>query len=288
MAPSTPATVAPASPILSQDDLVREALPVVHQVLAGLLPRLPRSVDRDDLTSAAMLGLVQAARSFDPRRNVAFTAYARSRVRGAVLDELRGRDWVSRRVRRDAKRVEAMAADLGASLGRVATAGEVANRLGCDEERVQRVRAAVESAATLHQSTRSRDEADGDALERVPAPEAGPETRVLEIELRGYVADAVAALPERLRRVVTGYYLDGQPMQELARELGVTESRVSQLCSEAISLLRDGINAGLAPELVPDLDGPGRAARRRSGYCAAVTSASTPRARLERRLPRAA
>src|SRR5690606_23829216 len=109
----------------------------------------------------------------------------------------------------------------------------------------------------------------------------GPDALVLDRELRGYLQDAVLALPERLQYVIVGYFFDGREMQDLAAELGVTPSRVSQLAAEALSLLRDGINSQLEPEKVVDLhETKGRVARRKAAYYAAVAEASTNRDRL--------
>jgi RNA polymerase sigma factor FliA len=109
-------------------------------------------------------------------------------------------------------------------------------------------------------------------------------------ERLSYLVDAISALPARLRTVVTGYFFEERPMQEIAGELGVTESRVSQLRSEALVLLRDGLNAHLDPDVLsPEARPDGRVARRRAAYYAAIGAASDYRARLdaEARRPKA-
>ena len=111
--------------------------------------------------------------------------------------------------------------------------------------------------------------------------DADPNDQVLKAEQLGYLRDAIVALPERLRRVVIGYFFEERPMLELAEELGVTDSRISQMRAEALELLRDGLNAQLDPALVTVEENPGgRAARRRAAYYAAVASGSDLRARL--------
>ena len=266
--------------------LVTEGLPVVHQVVAAMSRRLPRSVERDELVAAGMLGLAQAARSFDPARGVPFTAHARTRVTGAVLDELRSRDNASRRVRSRARVLEAAASSLAGELGRPPTDEELCARTRFTRDDLWRLRADVDRAASMH---RFYGTGPDDLVAALPSPDAGPEDRLLDAELKGYVADAVSVLPTRLRAAVVGYVCEGRPMKELAAELGVTESRVSQLCTEAIALLRDGINAQLEPAVVADRAVvTGRVSRRKAAYCLAVATASTTADRLDRRIALAA
>jgi RNA polymerase sigma factor for flagellar operon FliA len=263
------------------DTRVRAMLPIVHHIVRDVASRIPRFVDRDDLMSAGLLGLAQAAKSFDPGRGVGFNAYARARIKGAVLDELRSRDWLSRGTRALANRVNAAAAELQAQSGAQPSVGAIAGRLGIDEADVRRVRDDVARAAGLERP--STNVGEPDVAYDIPAIEAGPLSQLLDRELRGYLIDAVCALPERLRFVVVAHFLDEREMQEIAVEMGVTAPRVSQLCAEGIALLRDGINAQLDPELVDDLEiKTGRVGRRKSAYYATVSNASTMRGRLER------
>jgi RNA polymerase sigma factor for flagellar operon FliA len=255
-------------------------LPLVHHVVSDVVGRIPRFVDRDDLHAAGLLGLAQAARSFDPDRGVSFSTYARVRIRGAVLDELRSRDAVSRGTRRMATRLTGAGTELEAVLGRRASAAEIAGHLGLEEVDVRQVQDDVARAASLERPAVTFGVAD--ASDQVAAADADPVSQLLDRELRGYLVDAVCALPERLRRVVVAHYLDGREMQEIAAELGVTPSRVSQLCAEGVALLRDGINAQLDPELVPDLTvTTGRVGRRKSAYYATVASSSSCHQRLD-------
>jgi RNA polymerase sigma factor for flagellar operon FliA len=122
---------------------------------------------------------------------------------------------------------------------------------------------------------------EGDAESFLATPDGGPEDAMVERERRAYLTDAVAALPERLRTVVIGYFFEERSMQDLADELGVSESRVSQLRAEALLLLKDGINSQLDPAaIVPEARPNGRVARRKASYYAQVASGSDYRTRL--------
>lgn len=235
--------------------------------------RIPRRVPIDELVSAGMLGLVKAARSFDPTRGVPFEGYAITRIRGAVLDELRDRDWASRSVRSAARQVDAGQSELAAQLGRTPTANEVAGKLGINVAAVHRVIDDVARASIVHYDAVAVH-SDSDAM--LPANERSPDKVLLDRERVAYLRDAVEVLPERMRFVVEAYFFEERKMQEIADELGVTESRVSQIRAEALMLLRDGMNAQLEPEAVPDDKGSlgNRVARKKAAYYAAVASNS--------------
>lgn len=257
--------------------LVDEHLPLVRQVVSDLSKRLPRHVRRDDLESAAMLGLAQAARSFDPERGIAFERHASNRIRGALLDELRGADWASRSVRSKARRMQRAADELAVELGHEPSRVQLAAQLGVDTQALDRLTDDVHRATVLNYD--SIVEQGGEDL--LPTGGEPPEAVLLDRERRAYLVDAVMALPERLRHVVIAYFLEERPMHRIADELGVTESRVSQLRAEALALVRDGLNANLDPEKLPPEPRPnGRLARRKAAYYAAIAANSDYRARL--------
>src|SRR5687768_16156324 len=245
------------------DELVRQHLPLVHHVVADMIARVPRHIPRDELTSAALYGLVQAARAFDPGRGVSFERYARRRMQGALLDDLRSRDWASRAVRAQARKVRSLTDDLTVTLGRTPTPTEAGVAAGLSAHEVSRLNDDVHRATVLNYESVFRDSEDCDALSSV---EACPGDVILRRERRAYVRDAVAALPERLRAVVVGCFFEDRPMLELARELGVTESRVSQMKGEALGLLREGLDAMLETESAGPRPGSGRVARRKAAY----------------------
>jgi RNA polymerase sigma factor for flagellar operon FliA len=263
----------------SEADLVRVHLHLAHQAVNELARRLPAHVHRDDLLSAAMLGLAQAARSWDPERGASFERHAATRIRGALLDELRGSDWASRSVRARARRMQQASDELTLRLGRAPTATELATELGTDAGAVHKLVEDVHRATVLNYESIV---ADGDADDLLPSGEHAPDQLLVDRERRAYLSDAVLALPERLRSVVIGYFYEERPMLEIAAELGVTESRVSQLRAEALILLRDGLNAHLDPDtLTPEPRPDGRVAKRRAAYHAAIGARSDFRARLD-------
>ena len=125
---------------------------------------------------------------------------------------------------------------------------------------------------------------EGDAESFIAGDDAGPEDTILDRERKAYLMDAVHALPERLQRVVIGYFFEERSMQDLADELGVSESRISQLRAEALLLLKDGVNSQLEPDAVaPEARPNGRVARRKAAYYAAVAAGSTPTERVAER-----
>lgn len=259
------------------DELVRQTLPLVGHIVRDMLSRVPGHVQREDLMSAGMLGLAQAAKAFDPERGVSFPGYAATRIRGAIVDELRSLDWASRSVRRRARQVDEARNTLAVTLGRVATDAEVASALGMGITELAAHEEDLSRASVM--SLDGYDDASlGDVL-----PAAGP-TPVDVIEQReriAYLQDAVAELPERLRVVVQGYFYDDLPMADIAEQLGVTESRVSQLRAEAVALMRGALASALEPQLAEKSERPnGCAARRKEAYFASVAAHRTYASRL--------
>ncbi|HVM06304.1 MAG TPA: sigma-70 family RNA polymerase sigma factor [Acidimicrobiales bacterium] len=256
--------------------LVGNNLALVDYAVNHLANRLPRHVPRDELVSAAMAGLAQAARSYDPDRDTGFEHYASARIRGALLDELRSRDWASRSVRTKARRLVAATDELTARLGRVPTTEELAAKLGMVEKQVTALHHDVHRSVVLNYDSIV---ADSNVEWALPSDDRSPDVVLLERERRGYLLDAVSALPDRLRQVVVGYFFEERSMQQLAEQLGVSASRISQMRSKAMSLLKDGITSQLDPETMPEsTDGP-RVARRKAAYVAAVAAATRTRDR---------
>jgi RNA polymerase sigma factor FliA len=268
----------PSIDVRGEEQLVTEHLPLVGYLVSEILGRLPAHVSRDELMSAGLAALAYASRAFDPARGVPFGRFASTRIRGALIDELRGSDWASRSVRARARRRVSAEEELTRTLGRTPTPAEVAGFLGVPVSELGAVEEDVQRAVVLSlQGFGESSSLDEHVSVRAPAPEEV----VLHREKIGYLLDAVAELPERLRLVVTQYFLQERPMAEIAEELGVSESRVSQMRAEALALLKDGLNAQLEPALVTEPKRPGGcAARRREAYFAAVASHSDYKARI--------
>ncbi|MDQ1495376.1 MAG: polymerase sigma factor FliA [Actinomycetota bacterium] len=267
----------------SDDDLVREHLALVGYLVAEAASKLPGHVSRDDLSSAGMMALAQAARSFDGDRGVPFARYASMRIRGGIIDELRGHDWASRSVRIKARQRAAAEEALSSALGRHPTPRELAAHLGVSMEELAAVEEDVHRSVVL--SLQGFSEA-GTLEGMLPHQDPGPEDVLLNRERDSYLADAVGALPARLRIVVQGYFFNERPMADLAAELGVTESRISQMRAEALALLKDGMTAMLAPDQLEDQERPdGCVARRKAAYYATISASSDYRARVSSSMP---
>jgi RNA polymerase sigma factor for flagellar operon FliA len=260
-----------------REDIVQAHMPLVGHLVREMLARVPAHVNRDDLLSAGYAALVHAARGFDAERGVPFGRFAAARVRGALLDELRGLDWASRSVRQRARRTDTARQELTAELGRTPTIQEVAARLGCTVEDIETADDDVQRAVVFSLQGFATAGAD----DMVTEPSAGPEEMLIRRERLGYLKHAVDALPERLRAVVQGYFFEERPMAEIATELGVTESRVSQLRAEALSLMRDGLNTHLDPAIAAETPPKeGCVARRRAAYYDQIAGTGDLRARL--------
>jgi RNA polymerase sigma factor for flagellar operon FliA len=253
----------------ARDTLITSHIPVVTHIVRETMGRVPSHVSRDDLTSAGLAALVQASKSFDAERGVPFARYAATRVRGAILDELRGIDWASRSVRRRARDLDATRAQLSAILGRTPSPQEVADAIGMTLSEIAQNDEDIARAQVL--SLQGAQDASLDDV--LPASGPTPEQLVEHRERLTYLIEAVAELPDRLRIVIFDYFLEERPMAEIAAELGVTESRVSQMRAEALVLLRDALNHELDPsQLAPHARPNGSAARRREAYFAAVAA----------------
>jgi RNA polymerase sigma factor for flagellar operon FliA len=276
---STDASEHPSRPAPEVEDaLVREHLLLVRRAVAELSARMPRHAPRDDLVSAGMVGLAQAARNFDESLGVPFHRYAATRIKGALLDELRAHDWASRPVRAKARHMDLAVERLTAKLGRHPNQAELAEAMGVDESAVQGLTTDLHRATVLNYDSML---VSGDSEAVLLVDEETPELELLERERNAYLVDAIRSLPERLQVVVRGYFFEDRSMQDIGAELGVSESRVSQLRAEALDLLKDGINSQLDPTAVAELPNPtGRVARRKAAYFAAIAASSTSTERL--------
>ncbi|MPV89703.1 flagellar biosynthesis protein FliA, partial [Georgenia ruanii] len=178
---------------LEQDVLIVENLPLVGYLVSEMIRRVPAHVQRDELAAAGSLALVQAARAFNPELGVPFSRYAAMRVRGAIVDELRGMDWASRGARHRARQLTETAERLTAALGRTPSRDELAEALGVDVADVDATRSDAERRVL------SIDAEGAGAAESLTAAGFGPEERALIDERLRYLGAGVVELPERLR-----------------------------------------------------------------------------------------
>lgn len=263
------------------DELITSHMVLVGHIVRETMGRVPSHVSRDDLTSAGLTALVLAARAFDPARGVPFDRYAATRIRGALLDELRSVDWASRSVRRRARDLTETRGRLAGVLGRTPTLTEVAQASGMSVDEVTANDDDVARAQVL-----SLQGATSTPIEDLlPTRAPSPEDLVEHAEKLTYLREAIEVLPERLRVVVEDYFFAERPMADIAAELGVTDSRISQMRAEALTLLRDALNHALEPSLVKTAKNGGVAQRRRESYFAAVAARHADGARVQTRAP---
>ncbi len=237
---ATNRTVAKKSNRRERDRLAEEYLPLVRHVVARIAMNLPAHVDSDELFQVGSVGLINASRSFDENRGVAFKTYAFALIRGAILDELRRLDVVPRSTREKIRAMDAAAARLAHQLDRPAAPAELAAALGTTESNVFDL---IRAARTVAMLSLDDGTASPEALlvrDILPCPHTvDPSDAAAEAELIDAVAVRIGALPEAERRVITMYYREGLLLREIGDVLGVTESRVSQIHSRALARLQD-------------------------------------------------
>lgn len=227
----------------AREQLVVAYAPLVKYVAGRVLSGLPQHVEEADLISYGLIGLINAIERFEPERENKFETYAITRIRGAILDELRALDWVPRSVRRRAREIERAHAKLEHKLQRTPSDEEIASELGITTSEFQEslVRISNSTMVALDELWTTPD-ATGDKvslLDTLHDPNAPDPEQLLDAsELRDRLAEAIAALPKRERLVIGLYYYENLTLREIGEVLGVTESRVSQLHTKATLRLR--------------------------------------------------
>jgi len=243
-----PDAAAQSSRHVDRDELVKDMLPEVKRIARSIHERLPQSVLLDDLIQAGMLGLLDASGKYKASKNVPFKAYARVRVRGAILDSLRQDDWSPRSLRAQARRIRQSVSELQATLGREPDESEIAAELNIPLEKYQKLVSEIRGL-TLGSFCATWDEAgEEDPMEAhvACAAEEDPFFQYSRTELKTILADAIANLPEKERAVLSLYYYEEQTMRDIGQAVGVVESRVSQLHSKALETLRSRLASQLA------------------------------------------
>jgi RNA polymerase sigma factor for flagellar operon FliA len=238
---------------MTREEVIAKYASKVTYIARRIMHRLPShaSIELDDLINTGALGLMDALEKFDPAKKIRFGTYAEFRIRGAILDLLRGADLVSRGVREKSNQLQKTMRTLEARLGRPASSPEIAAELGLNTEEYHRLLNQVRSVnlVSLDAGRNADDDGSGtlaDVIEDVQAER--PDLALERKEANAAMADAIQNhLPERLRHVLVMYYYREMNLKEIGAVLGVSESRVSQLHTEACMRLRSRLHAALRP-----------------------------------------
>ena len=224
-----------------RDQLILDYAPLIRFVAQRISTRLPSNVEIDDLQSAGVIGLMDAIEKYDPSRDNKFKTYAEFRIRGAILDELRSQDWVPRSVRDKAKKIERMSVKLEQDLGRKPTDEELAQALEMDMDEFHVLVSKVKAVSML-----SIDEMAGpnqqerksllDCVENENSK--NPFTQLKSRAVKKLLMETINELPEKQKLVLSLYYYEDLNLKEIGKILQVTESRVSQLHTQAVNKLR--------------------------------------------------
>ncbi len=231
---------------VDQEELVTRHAPLVKRIAYHLMSRLPPSVQVDDLIQAGMIGLLEAARNYDAGQGASFETYAGIRIRGAMLDEIRRNDWAPRSVHRKARKVAEAVRTIESRTRRDARDHEVARHLGISlEEYHQMLQDASGYLVMSFDDLGVDDEASAvQFADRSPGPMDGVQNEAFKQSL----AEAIASLPDRERLVMTLYYDEELNLREIGEVLGVSESRVSQIHSQALIRLQARLGSWIRPD----------------------------------------
>ncbi|MHC4549550.1 MAG: sigma-70 family RNA polymerase sigma factor [Planctomycetota bacterium] len=223
--------------------LVEKYLYIVKYVSDRLHQKLPRSIPEEDIRSAASYGLIRAVENFDHRRGTRFETYCATRVKGAILDELRARDWVPRMIRNNTTRMKAARAEMQVEMGREPTPMELAGRLEVSREKVETM-IRESNFVSMFTFSRCEEEAQrGDAEERhLIYEDKNSEAPFERIFLKDLSDHLMVSLTHREKMVILLYYVEDLSMKEIGRILNISESRVSQIRTNTLTKLRKKVD----------------------------------------------
>ena len=225
---------------LDRDALLRQHAPLVRRIAHHMIAKLPPNVELDDLIQVGMIGLAEALSRFEAQQGVQFETFASQRIRGAMLDELRDSDWMSRSSRKSQKDIEHALHRAEQRLGRSPLESEIAAEMGISLDEYQSLLAKVRGTQLVYlEDMQFEHEGEESFLDRhVADADADPMSLLRDQRLRAALVQAIEALPEREQYIMSMYYEHDMNLKEIAAVLGVTESRVCQLHSQAIARLR--------------------------------------------------
>jgi RNA polymerase sigma factor for flagellar operon FliA len=225
----------------TKDEIIIEYAPLIKYIAQKIAARLPSNVELDDLISCGVIGLMDAIDKYDPTRDNKFKTYAEFRVRGAILDELRAQDWVPRSIREKAKLVERTYAKLESQLGRPANDEEMCKELECSQEEFHDLLNKSKSVSLLNiDDSASFNRGDKKLMAGLMEDSrmSNPFNAVSYKNVRDKIKEGIKSLPEKQRLVLSLYYYEDLNLKEIGQVLSVTESRVSQLHTQAIMKLK--------------------------------------------------
>jgi len=224
---------------LEMDAQLKQYSSLVRRLAHQMIAKLPANVEIDDLIQVGMIGLSDALTRFDAGQGVQFETFATQRIRGAMLDELRGADWMSRGTRKQQRDIEGAVHRLEQRLGRAPQESEIAKEMDMSLADYQEMLGKVRGTQLIHLEDMSGEDGDNDYLDRHVTDEGNDPLALLQDHrMRSALVEAIKNLPEREQFVMSMYYEQDMNLKEIAAVLGVTESRVCQLHSQSIARLR--------------------------------------------------
>lgn len=230
-----------ASGLQDKDQCLRDFAPLVKRLAHQMMSRLPYSVQIDDIIQAGMMGLLDAASRYDEIHGAQFETYATQRIRGAMLDELRSADWLPRSLRRDMRRIEQAVSRLQQKLGHAPNESEIARELDVTLAEYQQMLQEARGAQLIYYED-FQDEDHDDFFEKFEfSNDSDPLALLQDDRFKGELARAIEMLPERERMLMGMIYEQELNLREVGEVFGVSESRISQLHSQAVGRLRSSL-----------------------------------------------